>query len=145
MRSTALSARDSLVGLAETPQNLKLALAIVTIVFVQRHHTPPSQRNQRLPLSVPDDRPLVKYSFQALGKGYYLGRASQSSLESRTDKGARYADIRLVLLETESLVVKNGIVEAVSMDPAITSACRSSPTGHGVSLPVLAFTSATEF
>jgi len=45
-----------------------------------------------------------------------LNELATRALNLAQTKGARYADIRLVVLETESLVVKNGIVEAVSLD-----------------------------
>ena len=45
-----------------------------------------------------------------------MNELATRALNLAQTKGARYADIRLVVLETESLVVKNGIVEAVSVD-----------------------------
>ena len=45
-----------------------------------------------------------------------MNEPATRALNLAQTKGARYADIRLVLLETESLVVKNGIVDAVSLD-----------------------------
>jgi hypothetical protein len=37
VRAVALNARNRLIGLAETTQDVKLALTIVTIVLVKRH------------------------------------------------------------------------------------------------------------
>ena len=45
-----------------------------------------------------------------------MNELATRALNLAQTKGASHADIRLVVLETESLVVKNGIVEAVSLD-----------------------------
>ena len=45
-----------------------------------------------------------------------MNELATRALNLAQTKGASHADIRLVVLETESLVVKNGIVEAVSVD-----------------------------
>ncbi len=45
-----------------------------------------------------------------------MDELANRALNLAQTKGARYADIRLVLLEAKSLTAKNGIVEAVSLD-----------------------------
>jgi len=50
------------------------------------------------------------------GKETPLNELATRALNLAQTKGASHADIRLVVLETENLVVKNGIVEAVSLD-----------------------------
>jgi hypothetical protein len=45
VRAVAFNAQNRLIGLAETPQDLKLALTIVTTILVKRHQILQSQLN----------------------------------------------------------------------------------------------------
>jgi hypothetical protein len=85
MSAAALDARHRLIGLAETAQHLELALTIVTLILVQRHHVLPTTGNLHLYSSLPHVSTVVKSPDQQLWEGEDVGEASPSRARSGQD------------------------------------------------------------